>query len=182
MAIEDILEALVEIADNLDEEGYERQAKIVDVVVHNLIKDYCGGDRNGKKDGGKKSVKLPDKVVEDKKQISDDALKVRKIIVDDGDIKDLYDAKNKLTKLKNSDKFDLTDSEWGTVYAQILEDKFRREYEEKGEEELEKELNDLTEVKKRKGELDKEEEADYAMIDRIYKSKAYEEVRPSDGN
>ena len=182
MAIEDILEMLVEAADDLDEQGYKHQAKVIDAIVQTLVKDYCGcGKRECKKeDGDKKATKIPRKVEEDKKQISDDAKDVRQKIVDDDSVKDLYDAKHELTKLKNSDDYDLTDSEWGAVYEQILEDKFRREYEDKDADELEKELNDLTEDKKRKGGLEKEEEADYNMIDRIYKDKVHEDVRPSD--
>ena len=171
--MKDIFEKLITVADQLDDIGYERQADLVDAVVKSLI-----GDRDNNR-GYKETPKKVKKVV---KQVNEDVQEIRRKIVDDEDVKDLFDAKAKLTKLKNSDDYELTDDEWAKLYKQILDDKFKREYTEKSEEELEKELNDLTEDKKRKGELTKEEEADYEMIDKIYKSKAYEETRPSDRN
>jgi hypothetical protein len=154
---------------------------LIDAILNNLIGNR---DKSDKKDSTPKENKedLPEKVKEDSEQIKDDAIEVRKIIVDDENLKDLYEAREKLNELKRDDKYELTEEEWAGVYEQVLKDKFEREYDEKDNEELETELNKLVEDKKRHGELSREQEMEFKMIDTIYKRKSHEEVRPSDNN
>ena len=182
--MKDIFEKLITIADQLDDQGYSRQADMLDAVAKTLLNNFCPVEtRRKSKDKPKEDNKdVPDKVKKEVKEISDDAVKARKALVDDKNIDDLFDAKEALTKMKGSEDYSLNDEEWSAVYEQVLEDRFRREYEEKSEEDLEKELNVLLEDKKRKGELNKEEELEFEMIDNIYKRKSNEEVRPSDAH
>lgn len=176
--MKDLFEKLLDIANQLDHKGYQREADLIDAIMKNLLNNR--NKDNKKTEDNEDKTSKPKKVIEDKKQIKEDAVKIRKKIVDDENIKDLFDAKEELIKLKNSGDYDLTEDEWADVYGQILEDKFKREYSDKSKEDLEKEIATLTEDRKRKGELSKEEELDYKMIDEIYKKKTHEDIRPSD--
>jgi len=192
MSIKEVFEQVIDLANQLEGMGYYRYADLLDAITKNLSKEDGGKakseerreekheDKHEDKKDNHETTDTPERVKEESKQIKDDMTVVRKKIVDDKDIKDLFEAKEQLTKLKNSGQYELTEDEWSKIYGQILEDRFRREYSEKGKEELEKELNRLLEDKKRKGELNKEEELDYKMIDEIYQQKSHEEVRPSD--
>jgi len=173
--MKELFEKLLSIANLLDGKGYEREADLIDAIMKNLIddKDDGGTEKNSKKEE-------PKKVKEERKQVEEDAEKVIKKIVDDENIKDLFDAKEELNKLRNSDEYDLTIDEWEDVYSKILEGKFKREYADKSKKELEEEIRKLVEDRKRKGELSREEELDYEMIDEIYKRKNHEDIRPSD--
>jgi len=174
----ELLKALVDIADRLDKKGYGRYADLIQAIIEGLVssnKDELIGEDKKQDD-----TKEPEKVKEDNEQIKEDAAKARKAMVDDEGIKDLFDAKEKINEMKRSDDYDLTDDEWEFVYEKVLEDKFKRDYTEKSKQELEDELNRLVEDKKRKGELSREEELEYNMINSIFKRKTHEEVRPSD--
>lgn len=174
--MKELFEELISAANRLDDKGYELEADLIEAVLKNLINDR----KSNKKETKKTDNDEPEKVKEEKEQVNNDMKEVREKLVDNESIKDLFDLKEELKKIKISKEYDLTEDEYEEVYEQLLEDKFKREYSEKEKEELEEELNKLTEDRKRKGELDREEEMDYKMIDEIYKRKSHEDVRPSD--
>jgi len=131
--MKDIFESLINIADRLDKKGYDRQADMVDAVAKTLLSNITT-DKIQDQDA-------PIKVKQEQNKLSKDFNRVRKLIVDDENIKDLFDAKEELTKMKNSREYHLNDNEWSYVYEQILEDKFKRDYEKKSSQKLEEELN-----------------------------------------
>lgn len=165
-----MIQKLLEVADNLDEMGCERESDIITAVLNKIV--------GSEKDKGKSKSESNIETKEDK-DVKDDAEKVVNELLNN-DLGDLKDFKEEIIRLKNSDKYELIEDDWEKIYELVLDKKFKRDYSEKDADELEEELMDLEEDRKRKGELTREEELDYDMIKNIVKRKTHEDVRPSD--
>jgi len=164
-----MVQKLLEVADLFDREGLEREADIITAIINKIVgSNDCS---NGNDVNTEKAKEEPGNLMQE----AVDSL------VDNSNIKDLKDLKYFLTGLKNSNKFsELIEDDWEKVYKEVLDKLFQREYTEREQNELEEELQDLEEDRKRKGELTREEELDYEMIKSVLVRESHEEIRPSD--